>query len=215
MCNLSSFIVIITMNAEIYAVYKLVIVGNSGVGKTSLLTRYFDDCFSDTHEYTIGVDFRVKTLNIEGNTIKVQIWDTAGQERFKTIISSYYRSANGIPLIFDITDEKSLEDIDHWMEEINKNASSDTCKILIGNKSDLAQKRKVSFEQANEVARKYGMKYVETSAKTGENVLDGFLSLCTEILHKPMNPKKEDVKMEKKEVHSLSPFSKTVKYCCN
>ena len=115
--------------------------------------------------------------------------------------------------MFDLTDAESFKNIENWINEINKNTNSDSvCKILIGNKSDLSSKRAVSFEEASEYAKKHGMKYIEVSAKTGENVVEAFLSLCTDTLHSAISTHK---KPEKKEVATLSPIGKTVKYCCN
>jgi Ras-related protein Rab-1A len=127
-------------------ILKYLIIGSSGVGKSSLLLRYVDDEYSDQHIVTIGVDFKIKTMDVNGKKIKVNIWDTAGQERFKGITSSYYKGAKGIMIVYDLTDLESFKKINDWMIEIEKNAPNDVYKILIGNKSDLNELRKVSYD---------------------------------------------------------------------
>lgn len=127
-------------------ILKYLIIGSSGVGKSSLLLRYVDDEYSDQHIVTIGVDFKIKTMDVNGKKIKVNIWDTAGQERFKGITSSYYKGAKGIMIVYDLTDLESFKKINDWMIEIEKNAPNDVYKILIGNKSDLDELRKVSYD---------------------------------------------------------------------
>lgn len=127
-------------------VFKLLIIGNSSVGKSSLLLRFADDVFNDTFLPTIGVDFKIRTIESSGSVIKLQIWDTAGQEKFKTITAAYYKGAQGLLLVFDISDRKSFIDIENWMLEAEKYSSQKIVKILIGNKSDKEATREVSKE---------------------------------------------------------------------
>ncbi len=158
--------------------FKLLIIGDSGVGKSSLMNRFSDNIFNETFINTIGVDFKIRTINMDGKMIKLQIWDTAGQERFRTIVSSYYRGAHGIMLVFDITNKESFENIPMWYEEIKKHASGSVKKILIGNKSDFETKKQVDYSEAKELADGFGMDYIETSAKTALNVEKAFYDLA-------------------------------------
>ena len=161
--------------------FKVLLIGNSGVGKSSLFLRFVDDIWEDSFVPTIGVDFKVKTLSIEDKKIKLQIWDTAGQERFRTIISSYYKGAHGILLIFDLSDIETFKSLNNWLIEIERNANKNVIKILIGNKCDLNE-RKVTMKQASEFAEENGMKYIETSAKNNINVIDAFRTLGMELI---------------------------------
>lgn len=115
-------------------------IGDTGVGKSCVLYRFTDDAFSDSYISTIGVDFRFRTIKIDKKAVKLQIWDTAGQERYKTITNAYYRGADGIVMVYDVTSEKSFAHVREWLNEVNRYAAEDACKILIGNKSDLASK---------------------------------------------------------------------------
>ena len=162
-------------------IFKVLLIGNSGVGKSSLFLRFVDDIWEDNFVPTIGVDFKIKTLIIEEKKIKLQIWDTAGQDRFRTIVSSYYRGAHGILLIFDLTDIESFKSLNNWLIEIERNANKNVIKILIGNKCDLNE-RKVTMKQASEFAEENGMKYIETSAKNNINVVDAFRTLGMELI---------------------------------
>ena len=123
---------------------KLLIIGNSGVGKTNLLLRFCEDSFQTSHLSTIGIDFKTKSLPLDGARVKLQIWDTAGQERFKTITQTYYRGAMGIVLAYAVDDRGSYNDIENWVKQIKMHAASDVIKVLVGNKCD-SQKREVSF----------------------------------------------------------------------
>ena len=141
---------------------------------------------------TIGVDFKIKTIDIDSKSCKLQIWDTAGQERFRNIISSYYRGAQGIMLVYDITDLESFQNLNSWLIEIEKNASKNVYKILVGNKCDMESERKVTVEQGKDFATQYGMKFFETSAKESTNVTDAFVAMTREIIKSQGNKKKQN-----------------------
>ena len=169
-------------NDDYEFIFKVLLLGNSNVGKSSLFLRFVDDIWNDTFVPTIGVDFKIKTFDIDEKRIKMQIWDTAGQERFKNIIASYYRGAHGILLIYDVTDKDSFKNLSNWLIEIEKNASKNVLKFLIGNKTDLEEKRVISYNQAKEFADSYGLKYIETSAKKNLNVNEAFATLGRELM---------------------------------
>jgi Ras-related protein Rab-1A len=162
--------------------FKLVLIGDSNAGKSSLLLRFADDTFSDSYITTIGVDFRFKTIKVDRKTIKLQIWDTAGQERFRTITSAYYRGADGIVLIYDVTDRDSFNHVDDWLAEVNRYVGDGTCKVLIGNKCDMDGERQVSSEEGRKKAEELGMAFVETSAKASTNVEVAFQTTSAELV---------------------------------
>ena len=156
-------------------------IGNSGVGKSCLLLRFADDQFQDNFMPTIGVDFKIRTLDSDDKVCKLQIWDTAGQERFKTITSSYYKGAHGIIVIYDITDRDSFNSVHTWMSEVEKYTNDNITRILVGNKTDLEEKRAVSFEEGQEMANHYCVRFLETSAKECKNVDQAFQLMTREI----------------------------------
>jgi Ras-related protein Rab-1A len=158
--------------------FKVLIIGNSGVGKSCLLLRFAEDMFSDNYISTIGVDFKIRKLDLEGKSIKLQIWDTAGQERFRTITKSYYRGSNGIVVVYDITDRESFDQVQHWMSEIDAHASADVCRLLVGNKADLNDKRAVKTEEGETIARQFGIPFLETSAKDASHVEEMFVTMA-------------------------------------
>ena len=159
---------------------KVVLIGDSGVGKSSILLRYTDDRFSDHQPTTIGVDFKTKYETVQGKRLKVALWDTAGQERFRTLTTTYYRGSQGAILVFDVTKQDSFANLNTWLEQLE---SADTgkgvVKLLIGNKVDLPN-RVVSFEEAELLAKSKGMIYIETSAKTKKGISETF----EEMIHK-------------------------------
>ena len=171
--------------------FKLLIIGESGVGKTCLLLRYTDDSFTANHLTKIGIDFKIKIVPLPNNKlVKLQIWDTAGQERFRTITKTYYKGAHGIILTYDVTDQNSFKNIRNWIKQIEANAQTNVCKVLVGNKCDKPD-RVVSEEEGKKLAEDFNMSFFETSAKTNQNVNEVFNFLTEEILKsnegKPQN----------------------------
>lgn len=160
--------------------YKLLLVGESGVGKSSILTRYVDETFTDGFISTIGVDFRIKSLKHNGREVKLQIWDTAGQERFRTIVSSYYRGAQGVFVVFDVGNRMSFEGIPEWLQSIERMCRDDVVKVLIGNKADLKH-RMVKENEARQFAIENEMGYIETSAKSSINIEHAFELMCDRL----------------------------------
>lgn len=161
---------------------KLLLIGDSGVGKSCLLLRFSDDSFTTSFITTIGIDFKIRTIELDGKRIKLQIWDTAGQERFRTITTAYYRGAMGILLVYDVTDESSFNNIRNWIRNIEQHASDNVNKILVGNKADMDEsKRAVPTSQGQALADEYGIKFFETSAKTNFNVEQVFFSIARDI----------------------------------
>ncbi|CAI0530408.1 unnamed protein product [Linum tenue] len=153
------------MNPEYDYLFKLLLIGDSGVGKSCLLLRFADDSYLDSYISTIGVDF----------------WDTAGQERFRTITSSYYRGAHGIIVVYDVTDQESFNNVKQWLNEIDRYASENVNKLLVGNKSDLTANKVVSYETAKAFADEIGIPFMETSAKNASNVEDAFMAMSAAI----------------------------------
>ena len=145
--------------------FKLLLIGDSGVGKSCLLLRFADDTYTESYISTIGVDFKIRTIELEGKTVKLQIWDTAGQERFRTITSSYYRGAHGIIVVYDVTDESTFANVKQWLQEIERYACEGVNKLLVGNKADLTNSKAVDFESAKQLADELGIAFLETSAK--------------------------------------------------
>ena len=197
-------------------IFKVLLLGNSNVGKSSLFLRFVDDIWNDTFVPTIGVDFKIKTFDIDEKKIKMQIWDTAGQERFKNIIASYYRGAHGILLIYDVTDKDSFKNLSNWLIEIEKNANKNVLKVLIGNKTDLEDKRVITYNQGKEFADTYGLKFIETSAKKNLNVSEAFTTLGRELMQaseeKKIIKQKQNKKISVAKVQDLNAPKKNG--CC-
>ena len=216
-------------NQEYDYLFKLLLIGNSSVGKSSLLFRFVENVWDDNFVPTIGVDFvilffiiffyflqKLKTLEVNGKKVKLQIWDTAGQERFKNITESYYRGGNGVLVVYDITDRDSFENLNSWLIEIEKNANKNVYKLLIGNKCDLEDKRKVTYQEGKDFATSNGMQFIETSAKADTKVKEAFELLTQEIIKASIT---KDKVMEKREktVHlssNTSDLNVKKKGCC-
>lgn len=163
---------------------KYIIVGNSGIGKSCILSRLLDKEFLTIHDSTIGVEFGNKVININNDKIKLQIWDTAGQETFRSISKLYYRNTICALLVFDITSNESFQTLESWYDDLKYNDNSDMLIILVGNKSDLSSQRVISYDEALKFANDHNMKYYETSAKTDQNIDEIFLDSAKEIYDK-------------------------------
>lgn len=171
--------------SDVLTTLKILIIGESGVGKSSLLLRFTDDTFDPEQAATIGVDFKVKTLTVDGNKTKLAIWDTAGQERFRTLTPSYYRGAQGVILVYDVCSRSSFNKLDAWLNELETfSTKHDLIKMLVGNKIDQS-KREVTKEDGLKFARKYQMLFIEASAKTKEGVQCAFEELVEKIIQTP------------------------------
>ncbi|XP_065155260.1 ras-related protein Rab-3 isoform X1 [Atheta coriaria] len=164
--------------------FKLLIIGNSSVGKTSFLFRYADDSFTSAFVSTVGIDFKVKTVFRHDKRVKLQIWDTAGQERYRTITTAYYRGAMGFILMYDITNEESFNSVQDWVTQIKTYSWDNAQVILVGNKCDMEDERVISFERGKQLAEQLGVEFFETSAKENINVKSVFERLVDIICDK-------------------------------
>lgn len=156
--------------------YKFIMIGESSVGKTCILMQYVESVFRESFLTTVGVDFRIKEIEIDGKKIKLQLWDTAGQEQFHTITKSYFRGAHGILLVYDSTNQQSFEQTKMWMDSIHE-TTDNVDIVLIANKIDLPD-RTVSTEEGEALAKEFQCPYFETSAKTGEGINEAFIALA-------------------------------------
>ncbi|XP_015207212.1 ras-related protein Rab-41 isoform X5 [Lepisosteus oculatus] len=182
--------------------FKLVFLGEQSVGKTSLITRFMYDSFDNTYQATIGIDFLSKTMYLEDRTVRLQLWDTAGQERFRSLIPSYIRDSTIAVVVYDITNLNSFQQTSKWIDDVRTERGSDVIIMLVGNKTDLADKRQVSVEAAEKKARELNVMYVETSAKAGYNVKQLFRRVAAALPGMDSTPEKSkedmiDIKLEK------------------
>jgi len=155
---------------EALSKYKLVFLGDQSVGKTSIITRFMYDTFDSTYQATIGIDFLSKTMYLEDRTVRLQLWDTAGQERFRSLIPSYIRDSSVAIIVYDITNRSSFINTAKWIDDVRSERGNDVIMMLVGNKTDLADKRQVSIEEGEAKAKEYDIMFIETSAKAGFNI---------------------------------------------
>ena len=189
--------------------YKIMVLGESKVGKTSLIKRFTKDQFGGVYLTTVGMDFQDKIIEIEDKKIRLQVWDTAGQERFRNVTKSYFQSSHGLLVVYDITDKESFEKINFWMKNIKENAPENAKLILVGNKCDLANERQVSYEEGEKKASDYNIKFFESSAKEGTNVKEFFFYLANEIYQDEKTKGKDN-----KKTVQLDSKKKGKKGCC-
>mmetsp|Transcript_9275 Transcript_9275/g.29473 ORF Transcript_9275/g.29473 Transcript_9275/m.29473 type:complete len:192 (-) Transcript_9275:1488-2063(-) len=191
----------------------MLMIGDSAVGKSSLLLRFAEEEFTSEHICTIGVDFKIKTIDLDGKIAKLQIWDTAGQERFRTITNSYYHGAQGIIVVFDLSNRDSFDNVTMWLGEVQRHAPKSVRVLLCGNKSDLVAGRVVTRTEALAFAKSCGIGYVETSAKTDHNVYDAFKSMA-EALYKQsqiLEAEKKKIKLNSKRIDRVD---EPARGCC-
>lgn len=193
--------------------FKLLIIGDSGVGKSSLLLRFADNTFSGSYITTIGVDFKIRTVEINGEKVKLQIWDTAGQERFRTITSTYYRGTHGVIVVYDVTSAESFVNVKRWLHEINQNCD-DVCRILVGNKNDDPERKVVETEDAYKFAGQMGIQLFETSAKENVNVEEMFNCITELVLRAKKDNLAKQQQQQQNDVVKLTKNSKRKKRCC-
>ena len=163
--------------------FKVIMLGDVAVGKTSLVTRFVDNEFKSAYHCTVGVEYKVKSLKIDPYTnVNLKIWDTCGEEKYRTITRQYYRDANGVVLVFDLTNKNSFDKLSGWLNDIKEYGPKDTCIILVGNKSDVQDRKLFLFEEGKKFAMNYKMPYIEVSAKNGTNVLSMFENITKKMI---------------------------------
>ena len=190
--------------------FKILLIGDSGVGKSSILMRYTDDEYKHEYISTIGVDFKIKTITNCDKIIKLQLWDTAGQERFQTITSSYYRGAQGIIIVYDITCKDSFENVKKWLKQIDNYTNGEVFKILVGNKVDLENKRQVDKIRVHQFCQENNIYHIETSAKDSNNIKEMFLYLSENLMENTIHSEKKTIKINKG-----NKISSSQDKCCN
>ena len=179
--------------------YKILLLGDSSVGKTCFLMRYTDNTFQEIHMSTIGLDYKLKNVQLDdGKMVKIQIWDTAGQDRFRSITRNYYKGANGIVLIFDVTNKKSYENVKNWVKQIKEEVSSRVTIILVANKIDDVNHRIVTKEEGEKIANECGLMFFECSAKSGVNIDSTFNELVKKTVENYSKVKMEGEKLKNK-----------------
>ncbi|XP_054713992.1 ras-related protein Rab-8A-like [Uloborus diversus] len=169
------------MAVDFVATYKILVLGDSNVGKTCIVHRFCDETYYDTYISTIGIDFKQKIVNLDGMPIKLQIWDTAGQERFRTLTTAYYRGAMGILVMYDVTNMDSFNHLSYWFRNVEENASPDVVKVLVGNKCDNSSLRVVEQEQGRKVAESCDVPFFECSCKEDVNIDEIFMTVARMI----------------------------------
>ncbi|XP_069655235.1 ras-related protein Rab-37 isoform X3 [Haliaeetus albicilla] len=191
--------------------FTVMLLGDSGVGKTCFLLQFKDGAFlSGTFIATVGIDFRNKVVAVDGVKVKLQIWDTAGQERFRSVTHAYYRDAQALLLLYDITSKMSFDNIRAWLTEIHEYAQKDVVIMLLGNKADVSSERAVRMEDGASLAREYGVPFMETSAKTGMNVELAFLAIAKELKQRTVQPPDEP----RFQIHDYIESQKKKSSCC-
>ena len=180
------------MDDEEYSmIFKIILIGDSGVGKTNILSRYVNNTFSESTKSTVGVELGCKIEEINNTKIKIQIWDTAGQERYKSITNTYYKGSKGALIVYDISRKESFKNVDKWIGDLKEYGEENACILLIGNKCDLENDRQVSIDEVTKKAEQYKIGFCETSAKNAKNIDYAFKTLIKQISEKiPNNDEK-------------------------
>ena len=192
---------------------KIMIIGESKTGKTSLISRYCNNEFYGAYLSTIGIDFQIKNIILNNKNIRLQIWDTAGEERYRNIAKNYFQSSDGFIIVYDISNSESFYKLDDWIEQIKNNAQETSKMILFGNKSDMEDSRQVSKEEGEEYARKNNLSFFEVSAKEGTNVQEGFEFFVKEILNS-FSPNENYKKRKSKMLSTPIQLPKKKRSCC-
>lgn len=209
---------IMAHSGDVLTTLKIILVGESGVGKSSLLLQFVDNRFDPDQIATIGVDFKVKTIERPEGKVKLAVWDTAGQERYQTLTPSYYRGGQGIILVYDVADRESFRKVENWLEELNAhNNKQNAVKMLVGNKIDRAVDRVVMRDEGLKCAKRHKMLFIECSAKTSEGVRDAFDELVEKILETPglwetSRPNPESLRLGQ---HDADDIEQPQGGCCN
>jgi Ras-related protein Rab-2A len=205
------------MSTQEEQLFRIIIVGDTGVGKSCLLLRFSEDKFNENHDVTIGVEFGTRSLKVDNQLIKLQIWDTAGSESFRSITRSFYRRADGVLLVYDVTARHTFENCSYWMSEIRQNGNEDVIIFLIGNQADLVSQNEpaeVAVKDAQAFVKENGLSgFIETSAKSGMNVENAFKEFCKVLVGK-WKERQESEPAPKPQMISLTQQTKKEKKCC-
>ena len=198
--------------------FKIVLIGDSFVGKTNIMSKYLMNEFHEDSKATVGVEFGAKKFDIEGKSVKAQIWDTAGQERYKSITTTYYKGAKGALVVYDITRKETFDSVDRWISEVLNSGDKNMTMLLIGNKCDLDNQRQVTKEQGEEKAKAFKVAFLETSASSGENLDVAFETIMKEVYSKCKNELDEEDRMEEMQIGKEIDLTKEKKVdkkkCC-
>ena len=214
-------------DGEYSMIFKMILIGDSGVGKTNILSRYINNTFSETTKSTVGVELGTKVEEFNNTKIKVQIWDTAGQERYKSITKTYYKGAKGALIVYDITKKDSFQNIDKWIQDLKEFGEEDAAILIVGNKCDLEDKREVTAEEVTKKAEVYKIAFCETSALKAKNIDYAFQTLIKLVAEKMENKKNKEnkygnksnvistgVSLETKIIAEENRPKNKDKYCC-
>ena len=202
-------------NKEYDLLFKLILIGDSYVGKSNILLKYLKNQFNENSKTTVGVEFGTKNIIINNKRIKIQIWDTAGQERYRSITSAYYKGAKGALIVYDITRKNTFDNIDKWITDLKLNGDKDICIIILGNKSDLIDKREINKNDGIKKAEMYKIAFLETSALNGDNISKAFDELIEQIVINNKNIFQDDNENEiDKGVNLNDEKNNNKKKCC-
>ncbi|KAF6216633.1 hypothetical protein GE061_000978 [Apolygus lucorum] len=200
------------MAREYDHLFKLLIIGDSGVGKSSLLLRFSDNTFTGNYITTIGVDFKIRTVDIDGERVKLQIWDTAGQERFRTITSTYYRGTHGVIVVYDVSSGDTFANVKRWLHEIDQNCEV-VNRILVGNKNDSLDRKVVLTEDAQRFADQMAIQLFETSAKENINVEEMFMAITRQVLRTKKERRERQAIQNSETVNLRKPNKSKKRFC--